>query len=249
MLLTRCAWPVGLPVAIILIMWLRVVAGAQAPATPTQPASPPSPPAVQSPVLPPPAPVIMIDPAHGGTESGAVLAPDNLEKDVTLAFARRLQQDLIARGLQARLMRDSDTMLSTDQRASIANATRSSLYVCVHATSQGTGLRIYTAMLPGSSDNRGAFVSWQTAQASSLPRSRSLQEQLTTAIQKTRFPIRSLAAPIRPLNNVLAPAIAVEIAPASGKVSQLATADYQQMISAVLANAIAGLRGRLESGQ
>src|SRR5262250_573893 len=143
MLLTRCAWPVGLPVAIILIMWLRVVAGAQAPATPTQPASPPSPPAVQSPVLPPPAPVIMIDPAHGGTESGAVLAPDNLEKDVTLAFARRLQQDLIARGLQARLMRDSDTMLSTDQRASIANATRSSLYVCVHATSQGTGLRIY----------------------------------------------------------------------------------------------------------
>src|SRR5437773_4370991 len=84
-----------------------------------------------------PTPVILIDAAHGGTESGAVLGPDNLEKDVTLAFARRLRQDLMSRGLQVRLLRDSDTSLSTDQRAVIANVSRPSLYLCIHATSQG----------------------------------------------------------------------------------------------------------------
>jgi N-acetylmuramoyl-L-alanine amidase len=191
----------------------------------------------------------MIDPAHGGSESGAVLGPGNLEKDVTLAFARRLRQDLISRGLQAQLVRDSDTLLSTDQRAGTVNAARPSLFVCVHATSQGSGLRIYTAILPGDSEDRGPFVSWQAAQASPLSRSRSLQEQLTAAIQKTRFPVRSLTAPLRPLNNVAVPAVAIEIAPATGQASQLATTDYQQMVSAMLANAIAGIRNKLETAK
>ena len=177
------------------------------------------------------------------------MGPDNLEKDVTLTFARRLRQDLISRGLQAQLVRDRDTLLSADQRASIANHSRPSLYICVHATSQGSGIRIYSAMLPSGSDNRGPFVGWETAQASSLLRSRSFQQQLTASIQKTRFPIRSLTAPVRPLNNIVVPALAIEIAPATGQVSQLATADYQQMISAILANAIAGIRNKLESRQ
>jgi N-acetylmuramoyl-L-alanine amidase len=189
----------------------------------------------------------MIDAAHGGAESGAVLGPDNLEKDVTLAFARRLRQDLMSRGLQVQLIRDGDTLLSTDQRASIASASRPSLYICIHATSQGRGLRTYTAMLPLGGGNRGPFLAWQSAQAAALPRSRSLQQQLTTAIQTTRFPIRSFTAPLRPLNNIVPPAVALEIAPASGQVSQLATTDYQQMVSAVIANAITALRGRLEN--
>jgi len=116
-------------------------------------------------------------------------------------------------------------------------------------TSQGTGLRIYSAILTASSDNRGPFADWHTAQVTSISRSRSLQQQLTEAIQKTRFPLKSLAAPLRPLNNITIPALAVEIAPANGQVSQLALADYQSMVSAVLANAISTVRERLESGR
>ena len=197
----------------------------------------------------PPIPLIMIDAAHGGTDTGAVLAPDNLEKDVTLLFARRLRQDLLSRGFQARLVRDGDVLLSSDQRATIVNATRPALYICVHMTSQGAGLRIYSAMLTSNSDNRGPFTDWLTAQAPSLARSRSLQQQLTETIQKTRFPLTSLTVPLRPLNNITAPAFAVEIAPANGQVSQLASADYQSMVSAVLANAISTVRERLESGR
>ena len=235
----------------IVTVCFRTPAAPQITTAPSPPATTSVAPESQTPVPPPaaPPPVILIDAAHGGTESGAVLGPDNLEKDVTLTFARRLRQDLISRGLQAQLVRDGDTLLSADQRASIANQSRPSLYICVHATSQGSGIRIYSAMLPSDSDNRRPFVGWETAQAPSLLRSRSFQQQLTASIQKTRFPIRSLTAPVRPLNNIVVPALAIEIAPATGQVSQLATADYQQMISAILANAIAGIRNKLESRQ
>jgi len=70
---------------------------------------------------------------------------------------------------------------------------------------------------------------------------------MTASIQKTGFPLRALSAPLRPLNNLLIPALAIEIAPTTGDVSQLASADYQQMVSAAVANSIASIRGRLES--
>ena len=210
----------------------------QAPTTPT-PSTTPAP--------APPSPVILIDAAHGGSESGAVLAPDLLEKDLTLALARRLRQDLLSRGLQARLLRDGEVQLSADQRASIANSARPALYICVHMSSQGSGLRVFSAMLTGRGESRGPFVSWPTAQSAYLARSRVLQQQLAEAIQKTRFPSKSLIAAIRPLSTITLPALAVEIAPANGQVSQLGSADYQNMVSALLANALSTIRSRLES--
>src|SRR5439155_4350561 len=99
----------------ILTVCLRTPAAPQITTAPSPPATSSGAPESQTPVPPPaaPTPVILIDAAHGGTESGAVLGPDNLEKDVTLAFARRLRQALMSRGLQVRLLRDSDTSLST----------------------------------------------------------------------------------------------------------------------------------------
>jgi N-acetylmuramoyl-L-alanine amidase len=189
----------------------------------------------------------MIDPAHGGSEPGAVLNAAIPEKDVTLAIARRLRQELAARGIQALLIRDGDATISTDQRAQIVNSAHPALYIAFHATSQGSGMRIYTTMLPVAGDNAGPFVDWQTAQASAITRSRWVQDQVAAAILKTGFPLRSLVAPLRPLNNVTVPALAIEIAPTTGDVSQLASVDYQQMITAALANSIAAIRGKLES--
>lgn len=191
-------------------------------------------------VSPTPArPVVMLDPAHGGSESGAVLSTIMLEKDVTLAWARRLRQDLSAHGILVQLTRDEDTNLSADDRAAKANRERPSLYICLHASSAIGGLRIFTAMLPLGGDNRGLFTDWETAQSASLANSRALQQQLATILQKNGIPARALAAPLRPLNNVTVPALAIEIAPTTTDVTQLASPDYQQSISAALASAIA----------
>jgi N-acetylmuramoyl-L-alanine amidase len=215
-----------------------------------------NPPAVAPPANQPPAPtqaapaqrtlVIMIDPAHGGSDFGGALNQAIPEKDVTLAIARRLREQLLARGIRVLLLRDSDATLSTDQRAQIVNAAHPALYVAIHATSQGNGMRIYTAMLPASGDNSGPFVDWETAQSSALARSRWVQDQVAAAIQRTGFPLRSLIAPLRPLNNLTVPALAVEIAPTTGNVLQLASVDYQQMVMSALANSIATIRAKLE---
>ena len=191
--------------------------------------------------------LVMIDAAHGGSEPGAALNPAIPEKDVTLAIARRLRDQLAARGIPAQLIRDNDATLSTDQRAQIVNAARPELYIAIHATSQGSGLRIYSAMLPAGGDDAGPFLAWETAQSAARSRSQWAQDQIAAAIHKTGFPLRSLIAPLRPLNNVTGPALAIEIAPTTGNVLQLASVDYQQMITAALANSIASIRGKLET--
>jgi N-acetylmuramoyl-L-alanine amidase len=195
--------------------------------------------------------LILIDPAHGGSDPGALLALDSAEKDITLAVARRLRQELTARGIASQLVRDGDATLSFDQRAAIANAAYPALYVAVHASSAGSGIRVFTAMLPVAGENRGPFLNWESAQAPFMDRSKSAQAQIVAAVQKTGFPVRALIAPLRPLNNLKVPAIAVEISPTNGETSQIAATGYQQMICAALANAIASmvpsLSGRTET--
>lgn len=186
-----------------------------------------------------PAPLIMIDAAHGGSEAGAVLNPTILEKDVTLAVARRLRLDLGARGFVAELVRDSDINISPDDRAERVNAAGPALYLCLHATSEPGATGIYTAMLAEKGETNGPFSDWNTAQFSFLPASRSAQQEIAAAIQKSGASARVLTAPLRPLGNVTNPAVAVELAPIKADVSQLAAADFQQSISTALADGIA----------
>jgi N-acetylmuramoyl-L-alanine amidase len=167
------------------------------------------------------------------------LNPTILEKDITLALARRLRIDLGARGFLTELIRDSDENLSTDDRAAKANAAHPALYVCLHATSQPGGTGVYTAMLAENGEMNGPFTDWNTAEFSSLPASRAAQQEIAAAIQKSGVPARSLTAPLRPLGNLTSPAVAVELAPTKADVSQLSAADFQQNISTALANGIA----------
>ena len=200
----------------------------QPPAAPMQPASPAP-------------PLIMIDAAHGGTDSGAQLNPAIPEKDVTLIFAQHLQQQLIARGVSASLVRAGDETLATDQRAALANSERPALYLCIHASSMGSGIRVFAAILPAAGDNRGPFANWQTAQTASESRSTWAQQQLAAAIQKMGFPVRAQLAPLQPLNNIGVPALAIEVAPSNGNVLQLASSDYQNTVTAAVATAIAAI--------
>jgi len=225
-------------------IWIAsLLAFGQAPATPS-PSTPPANPA-------PAAALIMIDPAHGGTDPGALLTPDTAEKEVTLAVARRLRQELGARGIASQLVRDGDATLSFDQRAGIANSAYPVLYLAIHASSLGSGMRVFTVMLPVAGDSRGPFLNWNAAQSPFLERSKTVQALIMAAIQKTGFPVRALMAPLRPLNNLKVPAIAIEISPTTGDASQVAATGYQQMICAALANAIASIvpppSGRAES--
>jgi N-acetylmuramoyl-L-alanine amidase len=192
---------------------------------------------------------VVIDPSHGGDERGASLTNQLAEKDITLAFARRLRQELEARGLATLLLRDGDTTLSLDQRASLTNSAHPAIYLCLHAASQGNGVRVYTALVPGGSENRGPFLSWDGAQSAFQLLSRSAGSGLVTALQNKQVPTRSLITPLRPLNNITTAALALEVAPPSDDVSQLNSPAYQQIVASAIASGIADVRDKLEAGR
>ncbi len=188
----------------------------------------------------------IVDASHGGTDRGEALSPTLAEKDVTLAFARRLRQELESRGISTLVLRDSDANLSLDDRAFFANTTHAAVYIALHAASSGHGVRLYTALLPYSdTDDRGPFRSWPVAQASSIPMSQTMAASVAAELRRDQISVRILTAPLRPLNNLVTAAIAVEVAPPASEVSTLTAPDYQQLIAGAVANGIVAIRSQL----
>lgn len=188
----------------------------------------------------------IVDASHGGNDRGEALSNTLAEKDVTIAFARRLRQELENRGIPTLVLRDSDASLSLDERAFFTNTTHAAVYVALHAASNGHGVRLYTALLPYSSeDDRGPFRSWATAQQFSTLLSQAAAASVATELRKQQVVVRTLTAPLRPLNNIVTAAIAVEVAPPAADLSQLTSPDYQQLVTSAVANGIAAIRGQL----
>lgn len=79
-------------------------------------------------------PIVVIDPGHGGIDSGAVAKDDLLEKNVTLEFGVELARQLEAGGkLIPILTRDDDTFLSLSSRMDVARQHQAALFVSIHA--------------------------------------------------------------------------------------------------------------------
>jgi N-acetylmuramoyl-L-alanine amidase len=220
--------------------------------TPTQPATTPSG-TPAGPVAPPGPPrfLVIIDPAHGGDDPGATLGDGLFEKDVTLAIARRIRADLDQRGIAAVLLRDGDATLTLDQRAAAANASHAAVYVCVHATSFGWGVHLYSARFNGAvkPPNR-TFLPWSTAQAAYLDLSHTLEASLVTQFEARQIRSVPLESGLRPLRNIAKPAIALEVAepatvPEAVK-EGLTSIAYQQSIATAVASGIENLRSALE---
>lgn len=87
--------------------------------------------------------VVVIDPGHGGSDTGAKGPGGALEKDVVLLLARRLRAQLMNNlGLQVFLTRDSDQDLALDQRTALANNYKADLFISIHANaSRAAGAR------------------------------------------------------------------------------------------------------------
>ncbi len=216
-----------------------------------QPAPPPqNPPPTPSPAPTPSSPprryFAVVDASHGGADRGEALSASIAEKDVTVAFARQLRQELESRGIATLVLRDSDANLSLDDRAFFANTTHAAIYIALHAASSGHGVRLYTAMLPYADEEaRGPFRSWPTAQSSSIPLSQAAIASVAGMLRRIQVPVRTLTAPLRPLNNIVTAAIAVEVAPPASDVSALNSPDYQELIAGAVANGIVAIRSQL----
>ncbi|MDJ0514034.1 MAG: N-acetylmuramoyl-L-alanine amidase [Methyloceanibacter sp.] len=79
-------------------------------------------------------PIVVLDPGHGGVDPGAKSANGVLEKEVVLAFAKRLRKKLEATGrYHVHMTRDDDTFLPLKERVKYAREKNAGLFISLHA--------------------------------------------------------------------------------------------------------------------
>jgi N-acetylmuramoyl-L-alanine amidase len=82
-------------------------------------------------------PIVVIDAGHGGHDPGATSVSGQVnEKDLTLALARELRDDLVKRGrVRVAMTREDDRYLTLDDRAAVARRLNAALFVSLHMDS------------------------------------------------------------------------------------------------------------------
>ena len=250
---------------------------AQTEAAPGAPGAAPGTPAAQPPAGQPPLldlppagglHIIVIDPGHGGDDTGAKGANGTLEKNVALAISRKLKAALEARlGIRVLLTRDGDQNLNVDQRAALANNNQADLFLSIHASASvrpaASGAEVFS-LSAGDDASRAAggapeplpvlgggsrdiqVIPWETAQTRFLEQSSAFARTIEGALREhvAMSPRPFVQAPLRVLVGANMPAVLVETGflTNAAQEKQLAGDDYQNAIVQALADAVVRFR-------
>jgi N-acetylmuramoyl-L-alanine amidase len=189
-------------------------------------------------------PVIVLDPAHGGTDSGA-RGQSVIEKDMVLLLARTVRFALEREGFRVVMTRNDDSNPSYDDRAATANAYRDVVFLSFHISSTGTlnTARVYSYQFSETALNANAItananslpitpvkttslLAWEEAQRPFVGASHHLADSLQADLT-LRFagsPAESSAVAVRGLRSVAGPALAIEL-------SNVAVTDSNQLVA------------------
>jgi N-acetylmuramoyl-L-alanine amidase len=218
---------------------------------------------------------VVIDPGHGGEELGAQGTRGALEKDITLAVARRVRTLIETRlGLRVFLTRDADRTMSLDDRSAYANSQKADVFVSIHVNAAVRpamkGAEVYylsidraaaearrmaessDAQLPtlGGGTRTIDLILWETAQARYLEQSNALANFVEQALRaRVEMSPRAVQqAPFRVLVGANMPAVLVEIGYLSNPDQEqaLASGAYQDHVAQAVVDAIAKFRDLVE---
>ena len=159
--------------------------------------------------------VVVLDPAHGGTDPGARGTGGIRESEIVLDFVIQVRRALELQGFQVVQTRQGNENPSFDDRSATANAQRGAVFVTLHISSTGLPgtVRVYVnSDLPPVADWNG-LIPWDRAQGPFLGLSRTFGD-LVQGYLTQRFkgsPDAAQTASVRQLRTTAAPAIAVEI--------------------------------------
>ena len=196
--------------------------------------------------------LVVLDPAHGGTDQGARGSTGITESDAVLGIARLVRISLEGQGLRALLTRQANEGPSFDERSKIANSQRGAIFISLHVSSTGQPgtVRVYSlAPDTAPSAQHGGLISWDHAQSGSQDLSRKLAEllQIQMAQRFHSSPETPLTARVRQLRTIAIPAVAIEISsvslPDRGPLDQMSPA-----FADAVARAVAAFRLVYESG-
>jgi N-acetylmuramoyl-L-alanine amidase len=187
---------------------------------------------------------VVLDPGHGGEDTGARGPTGVAEKDIVLDLAQTVASSLRTQGFQVVLTRFGDTDPSLDDRAAVANAQTNAIFISLHVGSSGElrTVRTYTYLFattvqsaPGHMSVGNAteslspavppqgFLLWREAQRPFLAQSQKLGDliQVELAQKFKGSPEISRSVPVAVLGSVAAPAAAIEISSIAADQQQL----------------------------
>lgn len=241
---------------------------------PTPPTTPSEPPASDLPVFGQQTAAIRtiaIDAGHGGDDVGARGESGSVEKDLTLAAARRVKAALEARlGIRVLMTREDDRTIPLNERISLANNNKADIFISLHANASpvptAAGATIYVAGFGDQSQAKATLapervpvfgggsrdielVLWDFAQIRHIDQSAELARILEeTMRERGTLEVRPMErAPFRVLESANMPAVLVEMGflsnPAQEKL--LSGAAFQAAFAQGVLDAIVRFRGHL----
>ena len=206
--------------------------------------------------------VLVLDPGHGGADSGFVAAPGVREKDLTLALAQRVRLELsrLMPGVQVLLTRDRDRGVTLSERVQLANRQHADLYVSLHLDGlRASGLSGVTAYVPppldadrsmllgggtevaGRTPRRLRLVGWQRAASRHHSEAQAAARSLLDGLARDGFgPARLRIARSYPTQGADCPAVLLECGSlsASGDMERLTSGDGLANVARSIARAI-----------
>jgi N-acetylmuramoyl-L-alanine amidase len=105
---------------------------------------------------------IVLDPGHGGNDRGTH-GQTGIEKTLTLDLAKRVKDQLDARGFQVYLTRATDRFVPLENRTDFAEQKKADIFVSIHLNSGGNAEGIETFCLPPANavSTAATFRGWQ----------------------------------------------------------------------------------------
>ncbi|MSP63929.1 MAG: N-acetylmuramoyl-L-alanine amidase [Myxococcales bacterium] len=200
-------------------------------------------------------PTVVIDPGHGGSNTGAPGLDGATEKRITLAIARMVRRRLQERGLRVLLTRERDVYLTLGERVRRANGTGADLFVSLHAnasrehTQKGVETYVGAREFSDVAAHRAAVAEQDPAQAM-IARAGARQMaaesvRLARAVQTRLVEVRGgdrgmRQAPYDVLDGVAVPAVLVEVGfvDHAQEGAELLRPDVQARIAAAIADGI-----------
>jgi N-acetylmuramoyl-L-alanine amidase len=214
---------------------------------------------------------VVLDPGHGGYDSGAAGPAGTKEKDVTLDIAKRVKPILAGAGIDVVLTREDDRFVSLEERAARANQLGADLFVSIHCNAAENHARhgVETYVLDTTRDEIAQRVAARengasaaaTAELGSILANMRLADQATHSTRLAELLQKSAMASLRPLHaDVLdggvhvagfyvlvgarMPAVLFETSYISNpsEEQRLASSEYKDRLADAIANAIRAYR-------
>ena len=207
---------------------------------------------------PAPFTLVVLDPGHGGQDSGAICGAI-FEKDLTLDIAQRVDRLLQAQGLATLMTRVGDSYVSLADRAAVTNRARDCIFVSIHFNEGKKvvgGVETYYAEHQAAPAPR--LVSWipffqgpaaESPTVASESLARFIQEAM---VARTKAPDRGTKAQqFFVIANVGVPAVLVEAGFLSNKddLGKLESNDYREQMAAAISEGILRYRDFLKERQ